>query len=131
LREVIETSKVKRAANFATRVDMKPENSTDPALSNLLREWKTDSSFPPRFNEQVWQRIALEESAPAHPLLFVWKWLTQSAMRPSFAVGYATILLFMGLTAGLWQAHESSQRASETLSARYVQMIDPYQMPRH
>ncbi|MEY2466274.1 MAG: hypothetical protein QOD03_795 [Verrucomicrobiota bacterium] len=110
---------------------MKPENPNDPILSKLLREWKNESPLPPRFNEQVWHRIALEDSAPAHPLLFVWKWLTQSAMRPSFAAGYATILLCTGLTAGLWQAHESSQRASETLSARYVQMVDPYQMPRH
>jgi hypothetical protein len=110
---------------------MKPENSTDSAVSNVLREWKTPSPLPPRFHEQVWQRIALEESAGAHPFRSLWKRIAQSLARPSFAAGYAAILLVAGLTAGLWQARESSQRASETLSARYVQMVDPYQMPRH
>jgi hypothetical protein len=109
---------------------MKPENQNDPALSKLLREWKSDTPLPPRFPEQVWQRIALEETAAANPLALFWKWLIQSAARPSFAVSYATILLLLGLATGLWQAHASSDRAAETLSARYVQMVDPYQMPR-
>lgn len=109
---------------------MKPVKNNDPALSKLLREWKSDAQLPPRFQEQVWERIALEESVGASPIAIFWSWLTKSAVRPSFAVSYATILVLVGLATGLWQAHIKSDRAEQTLSTRYVQMVDPYQMPR-
>ena len=51
--------------------------------------------------------------------------------RPRLAVGYVAVLLAAGLLAGFWQAQLAKTRMAETLSARYVQMLDPYQMPRH
>ena len=45
-------------------------------------------------------------------------------------MSYASLLLVIGLGAGLWQSHQASRRNLEAMSARYVQMVDPYQMPR-
>ena len=45
-------------------MSMKAENSTesDPALHSALGEWQVRETLPPRFTEQVWQRIAREEA---------------------------------------------------------------------
>lgn len=109
---------------------MKPEHSTDPTLTRLLRDDKTDAALPPRFQEQVWERISRAEMPAANPLLLLRAWVAQAFTRTSFAVGYATLLLLLGLFAGFWQAHASSARTTQALSSRYVQMMDPYQMPR-
>ena|SRR2546430_2613967 len=109
---------------------MKPENSTNPdgVLRSALREWKLTDPLPPRFHEQVWQRIARAE-AQAVPGL--WRqfsnWLANAMARPSLAVSYVTILLLTGLLAGYWHGRADSARATESLGTRYVQMIDPYQ----
>jgi len=110
-----------------------PKNPTenDNALSQVLREWKTDAPLPPRFHEQVWQRIASEEIPAISPMQFLRNWFAQLALRPAFATVYATLLLLIGLTAGWWQGRANSERVSESLGSRYVQMVDPYQMPRH
>jgi hypothetical protein len=110
---------------------MKPENPNDPSLSRVLHEWKTESPLPPQFNEQVWQRIARAELPTAHPLSLLRTWLAETFTRRAFAVSYASVLLLVGLFTGLWQGHANSARVSQTLSTRYVQMMDPYQMPRH
>ena len=39
------------------------------------------------------------------------------------------MLLLAGLAAGYWQARATNAHAEDTLSARYVQMVDPYQTP--
>jgi hypothetical protein len=111
---------------------MKPKNSSpdDRQFDQLLHEWKVGSTLPPRFDEQVWRRIAAEETPASNPANLLGNWITRLVTRTSFAFSYATILLLAGLLAGLWQARETSHRTSETLSARYVQMIDPYQTPR-
>ena|ERR1043166_9098474 len=109
---------------------MKPEHSNDPGLSRLLREWKTDSAPPPRFNEQVWHRIAARETAGS-PFTLLRDRIAAALLRPRVALAYATVLLLAGLLAGFLEAQATSTRVSEDLSTRYVQMMDPYQMPRH
>jgi hypothetical protein len=46
-------------------------------------------------------------------------------------VTYVSTLLLAGLLAGYWHARHDNTQASEELSARYVRLMDPYQMPRH
>lgn len=106
-------------------------DENDRQLRSLLHDWKIEASLPPRFEEQVWRRIAREEVPSISPLLALKTWLGQFALKPAFALSYATILIMFGLAGGLLQAQAKSHRASEELSARYVQMVDPYQMPRH
>lgn len=87
--------------------------------------------MPPRFREQVWQRIAREEAqGPANLWTGFLAWVGQTMARPSLAVGYVTVLLAVGLTAGYWRARVDNAQTSDQLGARYVQMMDPYRMPR-
>ena len=113
---------------------MTPENSTenDPGLRKVLREWEVKEPLPPRFREQVWQRIARREASPSGPLwLMLANWIGGLFARSSLAVSYVTVLLAAGLLAGYLHARADTTRMSEELGARYVQMLDPYQGPHH
>ena len=109
---------------------MKPENpsESDPLLRQALSEWQVKETLPPRFGEQVWQRIAREEAEPPRT---VWAELLtriQGALtRPSLAVGYVTVLLLAGLLAGYRQAQVDNARVSHQLGAGYVQMMTSYE----
>src|ERR1041384_6711030 len=106
-------------------------NETDPLLRKTLRAWEVKEGLPPRFNEQVWQRIAREEAQqPAGWWSLLSSRLGQGMARPVLATSYIAVLLAAGLLAGYWQASVPNAHASEQLGARYVQLMDPYQMPR-
>ncbi len=112
---------------------MSPKNSTEEngALGRLLREWKVESPLPPCFEDNVWQRIAREElQAFAGFWTQLAHWIGSALARPSLAAGYVALLLAAGLLAGYCQARSEKAYALETLSSRYVQMVDPYQAPR-
>src|SRR5438270_12833317 len=86
---------------------MKPENLTenDAALSNTLRQWQISEPLPPRFREQVWQRIARAEAeTPEAPWAQFTNWISQVMSRPSLAASYVTLLLLTGLFAGYMHA---------------------------
>jgi hypothetical protein len=112
---------------------MKPKNlpEEEPRLREVLTAWKVDATLPPRFQERVWQRL---ERRTAQSPASAWAQLVNeiglALARPRLAVSYVTALLAVGLLAGFWQAQSAKARAGENLSARYVQLLDPYQMPR-
>jgi hypothetical protein len=109
---------------------MSTENQSeaaDPLLEKVLREWEVKDPLPPRFGDQVWQRIAREEAqGPAEPWWGLIDWVGRALARPSLAVSYIAVLLVAGVLAGYWQARSASERAAEELGARYVQMMAPY-----
>lgn len=113
---------------------MKPNQNSesDQQLSQLLREWQPETSLPPRFQERVWQRI---ERAEATAKLPFWEvaihWVEAAFRRPSLAVSYVAVLLFVGLTAGYWQAQDKSAQTQAQFRTAYVQSVDPYQAPRN
>lgn len=109
---------------------MKKEKNNDP-VHKALKEWRVTSPLPPRFQEQVWRRIARVE-AGATPGLWVAlrNWLETVLPRRIATVSYLGILLVMGLTAGHWHGRQKAAELEDRLSARYVQSVDPYQMPR-
>ena len=111
---------------------MKPESlsSDDSQLRAVLREWKVESPLPPRFEEQVWRRIERNAPLPTDASAVIRMWVTQMFGRPSFAVSYAMVLVLAGLLGGFWQGRAKAQHEDELLRSRYVQMVDPYQMPR-
>jgi len=101
-------------------------------LREVLAAWRVDATPPPRFQERVWQRIERGETQrTVRPWTAFASWLEQAMARPTLAVSYVTLLLAVGLIGGFWQGQLARARAAETLSARYVQMVDPYQTPRH
>ena len=100
----------------------------DGLLHRALREWEIKEPLPPRFGERVWQRIARQEvQAPTGFWTQLSNWVARAMARPALAVSYVTLLLVAGLAAGYWHAQSEKTRTLESLSARYVQMIDPYQ----
>jgi len=112
-----------------------PENrpsEKEEALSRLLRTWKAEAALPPRFQEAVWNRIASAEAG--HPPS-LWQaaivWVERTLGRPALAVSYVAVLLFAGLGAGYWHGEGKTARAASEWRTRYVQTVDPYQMPRN
>ncbi len=103
----------------------------DKALSKLLQTWKPDAPLPPRFQEAVWNRIASAESSRAPGLWqLMTAWVEKTLTRPALAVSYVAVLLFAGLGAGYWQAGGKTTQSAAEMRTRYVQAVDPYQMPR-
>jgi hypothetical protein len=108
------------------------QTDNDAALSAVLRDWRVSTALPPRFQEQVWQRIARREPLPTvTPWAMLLNWIEQAMARPALATTYVTVLLLVGLIGGYRQAQSVKTRTAGELSLRYVQMVDPYQGPRH
>jgi hypothetical protein len=98
----------------------------DP-LSKVLAEWKVDAPLPPRFQEQVWQRLAQAERG-AEPAAqgSLWRLIEVVLPRPGFAYSYLAALVVFGVVAGSWAAQIETSRMDSKLGLRYVQTIDPY-----
>ena len=103
---------------------MKPNhNPDDPILSRALREARSESPLPPRFQEGVWRRIAEAESPVRDEASISWldvlaAWL----LRPRFAVATAAVLIIVGATLG---TREASQTARDEAQGRYVAAVAP------
>jgi hypothetical protein len=108
-----------------------PDNHDD-ALRNVLKEWHPAAVLPPRFQENVWQRIEHAEGQAAPSVWFaVRHWIGTRLPRPAMAAAYVAILLVVGATAGWTQAHRTNARVNNELGERYLNTLDPYQAPRH
>jgi hypothetical protein len=105
------------------------EADSERLLDQALRAWEVkDRHLPPRFGEQVWRSIErIESQAPATLWTQFVALLNNALTRPSLALSYLTLLVVAGLLAGYLQARVEKARMVETLSSRYVQMMDPYQ----
>lgn len=103
----------------------------DEELRRLLLQWKIKESLPPSFRESVWRRVQAEEFRPKFGF---WDRLLNSLRttfsQPSMAVSYATVFLAAGLVAGYWQGQQAKAGLDAKLGMRYVQSVDPYQVPR-
>ena len=113
-------------------MNVEGSNEFDPALRAKLKQWKIEAPLPPRFEEQVWQRIARRERQVSTTWFSIFiQRVGEALVKPAPAASYLSVLLALGLLAGYRQARIANTHAAEELSARYVQMLDPYQMPHH
>ena len=101
---------------------------SDERLRRTLHEWQVNTELPPRFQDEVWRRIENRRAQLPSWLVF-FRRLGLAVTQPPVAVSYVAILLIAGMLAGYWQARAASAHAEEMLSARYVQLVDPYQNP--
>ena len=101
----------------------------DGPLSKTLQSWKVTATLPPRFQEQVWQRIARAEETTQTATLWVLfrQWLEAALSRRAVAVSYMVILLAVGLTTGYRSGLHKNRELEAGLSERYLQSVDPYQ----
>ena len=105
--------------------DQRPENQE--LLDAVLRQWTVEAGPPPRFQEQVWQRLARAESRRAPAFRAGLLRLVEVVLpRPRVAFGYVAALLVLGIAAGAFAAQIKSNRLQATLGLRYVQSLDPY-----
>jgi hypothetical protein len=104
------------------------ENPKNDPLDGLLRQWSVPETMPPRFQEQVWQRIAKAET-PVAPGVWtrVWTLLNDLLPRPTVAAAYLSVLLGLGIVAGSLAAQARTSRVETEMGFRYVQSINPYQ----
>jgi hypothetical protein len=103
---------------------MNPNPDTNPELDAALQRWVVDEPLPPRFQEQVWHRIARLE-APPEPR-FLARLLEVILPRPKVALSYLAALLAIGIATGSITAQIKASQLNADLSARYVQTLDPY-----
>lgn len=109
-------------------MNTQPNKSSDDQLHSALREWKLNEPLPPRFREQVWNRL---ERQTADESVGFWQfmvgWINSSVARPALAVIYASILLALGLAGGFLRAQHDNAKMDSSIETRYVQSVDPYQ----
>jgi len=110
------------------RMKINPGQNEVP-LERPLRAWQLNTPLPPRFQEQVWRRIADADAKNTTTTLWsVFRnWCQLAFARPAIAVAYAAVLLFIGSSTGYLQARHKSVVIENSLSERYVQSLDPYQ----
>lgn len=101
---------------------MRPK--TPDALDRALDEWKVGEPLPPRFQEQVWRRIAQEQSSPSG-WQFVLGWLNELLARRTVAASYLVILVISGVVLGSWTAQLERNRLDAAMGSSYVRSIDP------
>jgi hypothetical protein len=101
----------------------------DEAMSKLLQCWTVDAQLAPRFQDAVWQRIERAEAGARF-----WQRLVDRVeavfARPALAGVYVAAFLFVGVIAGYLEGEGHSAHMKSDLRTRYVQTVDPYQMPR-
>jgi hypothetical protein len=103
----------------------------DEELGKLLKEWRSEISVPPRFQESVWRRIERAQAPTTHSVwTLVAHWVGTVLPRPALAASYVAVLLTIGVTAGWTEARQTMARVKGELGDRYVQSLDPYQTPR-
>jgi len=96
-------------------------NTDDPQLSGLLRQARAVPDLPPRFAQQVWQRIEADEAAAAPT-----SWLDALAswiLRPRFAVAGIALLLLSGILAGTMSGREISRHEAQQ---NYLASVAPH-----
>jgi hypothetical protein len=101
---------------------MNPEH--DQRLDSLLRDWQPQVDLPPRFESEVWRRIALAQEKPASWLNFDWLFWITNQPRLAFAVVMTAVVLGTGLAT--WQAQRNYHQEVVASKVRYIQSVDPF-----
>jgi hypothetical protein len=101
---------------------MSPEH--DQQLKTLLREWQPETDLPPRFESEVWHRIALNEEKRSSWLNF--DWLFQVTCQPRLAFAIVAIAVVLGTGLANWEAVRSYHHEMANSKSRYIHSVDPF-----
>lgn len=97
-------------------------NSDDAKLGSLLRQVRVTPSLPPRFQENVWRRIADAEAVKSGNSSSWLDALINWMIRPRLALAGLAALMIAGAIFG---AHEGIQLARHDAQARYLAAVAP------
>ena len=101
---------------------MNPEH--DQRLKTLLREWQPKADLPPRFESEVWHRIALNEEKRSSWLNL--DWLFQITCQPRLAFAIVAMAVLLGAGLANWQAVRSYHHEMAASKLRYIHLVDPF-----
>ena len=96
----------------------------DPRLDPLLKDWKAHIDLPPRFESEVWRRIALAQEKRSDFWSFEWLFRMTCQPKPAFAILAVAVLLGTGLAN--WQAERNYHHDMAASKARYIHSVDPF-----
>jgi hypothetical protein len=100
--------------NLFTNMD--PESQQ--RLRSLLREWQPQGELPPRFESEVWHRIALAQEKRDSRWNFDWLFRIVNQPRLAFAVVLTVMILGSGLAT--LRAEENYHHEMVTSQSRYI-----------
>jgi hypothetical protein len=101
---------------------MNPEQ--DQRLKTLLHEWQPQADLPPRFESEVWHRIALNDEKRSSWLNF--DWLFQITCQPRLAFAIVVMAVFLGTGLANLQAVRSYHHEMAASKSRYIHLVDPF-----
>ncbi len=93
----------------------------DTKLSSLLRDARTAPPRPPRFQENVWRRIANSDASAKNTAGWL-ETILALILRPRLAFATVAALVVVGALIG---AHDGTQRAQQEAQARYLASVAP------
>ncbi len=111
----------KNSAAFDSMTNNHP-NPDDAKLSSLLRESRVALPLPPRFQDNVWRRVADTEAGKTAGSP---GWLEAAiafVLRPRFALAAVAALVVAGAVIGV---HDGSQLARHDAQTRYLASVAP------
>jgi hypothetical protein len=103
---------------------MNRDNGNNDLLQQTLQAWEAPLELPPRFQAEVWRRIADRETEPTF-------WENASALLTTLFTQPGRVALVLAATlalsagAALTQARQENNRQWQTLQSRYFQSINP------
>ena len=97
-------------------------NPDDAKLSSLLRDSRVTPALPPRFQENVWRRIADAETRKAADSLGWLEALICAVLRPRLAFAAVAALVILGALLG---ARDGNQLARHDAQVRYLASVAP------
>ena len=107
------------------------EDLSDSELRDKLAAWRVEAQVPRDFQQRVWKRIAVREAANIDPAWLIWlKNLLISVTSVSvqrLALTAVVVGMLIGTTTGLVEVSRYNSLTWNTLEAKYVQSIDPFQ----
>ena len=108
---------------------MKPGNN-EP-LGRWLQTWRVSASPSANFQARVWKRIRSAEMEEGTSL---WRLLRGTVehlfAQPAASVCYVVLLSVLGVGVGYVHGETKAAEMRSGLTQRYLQSIDPYQVPR-
>ncbi|MEI6351413.1 MAG: hypothetical protein WCP06_09925 [Verrucomicrobiota bacterium] len=90
-----------------------------------LQAWKAEVELPPRFQAEVWQRIAARAPARRSPFANLLQTIFAVAPRPVWAALAVAASVGSGLGLGHLAADNTRSGALQELQTRYIESIDP------
>lgn len=101
---------------------MNPE--LEQHLDALLQDWQPEVDLPPRFESEVWHRIALAQEKRSDFWNLDWLFRMTCQPRLAFAIVATAVLLGTGLAN--WEAERNYHHEMAASKSRYIHSVDPF-----